>query len=276
MVSLACEEETASRCLFLVSSFQSFAVLLLLSPLLLLFAFIVVADKARTELFEGGGIAMILDGMQRFPWDANVQFKGNWLLASMASSYSGELGSQGAVEMVIAGMRACEEDYQVQTSGVRCLQNLIAGNTVNATARVPMTPEQLDNRARARAAGAIELIQSSLDRNPEDGQLQYRGNQLLERLKEVEEEKVKTVAETDKKLGRGASSARLVGGTFGASYLNLAALNKASSANEQYSPKAAGSNGDSTNTLGSARSAGGIPLAHAPSMAKSELVEEIQ
>jgi hypothetical protein len=226
------------------------------------------AEKARAELFNGGGITLVLDGMQRFPWDANVQMKANWLLASMASSYSGELGSQGAVEMVVAGMRACEEDYQVQTSGVRCLQNLIAGNTVN-TARaapdaggvvaplVPMSAEQLDNRARARAAGAIDLIQASLDRNPEDGQLQYRGAQLLERLKEVEEEKVKTVQETDKKLGRGASSARLVGP---GSFHTLASL----------SPRENNNNGNagSANTLGSARSGSG--LVGAPSMAKSE------
>jgi hypothetical protein len=150
---------------------------------------------------EGGGLSLVLDAMQRFPWDGNVQMKANWLIAIMASNYAAALGEQGAVEMAIAGMRACEEDYQVQTSGIRCLQNLITGNA--------------DNRARAKAAGAIKLLEDSLERNPEDGQLQYRGAALLERLNAVEAATVAKVAETDRKLKTGASSARLVGtGSF--------------------------------------------------------------
>jgi hypothetical protein len=159
------------------------------------------AERCRAEVVEGGGLSLVLDAMQRFPWDGNVQMKANWLIAIMASNYAAALGEQGAVEMAITGMRACEEDYQVQTSGIRCLQNLITGNA--------------DNRARAKAAGAIKLLEDSLERNPEDGQLQYRGAALLERLNAVEAATVAKVAETDRKLKTGASSARLVGaGSF--------------------------------------------------------------
>lgn len=160
-------------------------------------------ETARKQVAEGGGLNLVLDAIQRFPWDGAVQTKGYWLLAIMSAdaTYATELGGQGAVEMVIAGMRACEEDYQVQTSGVRCLQNLI-----NPSA---------ENRARAKAAGAVKLLQDALERNPEDGQLAYRGQVLLDKLTAVEESTVEKVLETDRKMSRGASSARLVGpGSF--------------------------------------------------------------
>jgi hypothetical protein len=76
------------------------------------------------------------------------------------------VGKQGGVEAIVSGMRACEESYQVQTQGVRCLQILVANNDAN--------------RARAKAAGAEELLTASLEKNPEDGQLQYRGTALLQ------------------------------------------------------------------------------------------------
>jgi hypothetical protein len=95
----------------------------------------------------------------------SARTKANWALANLAATYAEHIGKKGGVEAVIAGMTACAEAYQVQISGTRCLQNLI--NSCPA------------NLPRAKAAGAIELLKSSLEANPEDGQLQWRGTHLL-------------------------------------------------------------------------------------------------
>jgi hypothetical protein len=87
------------------------------------------------------------------------------------------VGKQGGVEAVVAGMRACPDSYQVQTSGTRCLQNLVAATDAN--------------RVRAKAAGATEMLSSALEANPEDGQLQWRGQQLLVRLNSLSEDDMK-------------------------------------------------------------------------------------
>lgn len=86
------------------------------------------AETARKQVAEGGGLNLVLDAIQRFPWDGAVQTKGYWLLAIMSADarYATELGGQGAVEMVIAGMRACEEDYQVSGACSRAICHLPA------------------------------------------------------------------------------------------------------------------------------------------------------
>lgn len=89
------------------------------------------AEKARADLYVQNGVASILAAMRLFNWDENVQTKANWLLAILAANYSDYLGKQGAVEIVVDGMRACEESYQVQISGTRCLQNLVGGHEGN-------------------------------------------------------------------------------------------------------------------------------------------------
>lgn len=109
------------------------------------------------------------------------QTKANWALANLAATYADYIGKKGGIEAVTAGMTACAEAYQVQISGTRCLQNLIQTSPINTH--------------RAKAAGAIALLRSSLEANPEDGQLQWRGNHLLQTLEAAPDAAPEVVAE---------------------------------------------------------------------------------
>lgn len=126
------------------------------------------SEENRSAVYVAQGVLAILGAMKVFAWDENVLTKGNWALANMAAGYSDYVGKQGGVEAVVAGMRACPEAYQVQISGARALQNLVTGSDAN--------------RVRAVHEGAQALLTEALERNPEDGQLQWRGQQLLEKL----------------------------------------------------------------------------------------------
>jgi hypothetical protein len=130
-------------------------------------------EENRATVYVSSGVLQVLAAMRLFGWDENVQSKGNWALANMAASYADYVGKQGGVEAVVAGMRACADSYAVQTSGARALQNLITGSDAN--------------KVRASKAGAEDLINDALERNPEDGQLQWRGQQVLVRLNSLTE-----------------------------------------------------------------------------------------
>ena len=158
-----------------------------------------------------------------------------------------ELTQRGAVELVVNGIRACPDSYQVLVSATKALTNLtatvhatppaetlaptvpvgtggvpdvVAGAATTTGARTRHSASSLggDSAAdgdvtiappggegdgggaatsqsstregsdvqsaasRAVAAGAIPLLTAALQRNKEDGQLQYRANQLLVRL----------------------------------------------------------------------------------------------
>jgi hypothetical protein len=125
-------------------------------------------EENRAAVYVAGGVIQILAAMKVFGWDENVQDKANWALANMAASYADYVGKQGGVEAVVAGMRACSDSYQVQVSGARALQNLVGGSEAN--------------KVRAAQCGAEQQLLDTLERNPEDGQLQWRGQQLLVRL----------------------------------------------------------------------------------------------
>lgn len=142
-------------------------------------------EDARAQVFVQGGLLQVLAAQRLFMYDENVQTKAAWALASISASYADHCGKQGAVEAVIAAMTNLPESYQVLTTAVRALQNLTLTSDVN--------------KARAKAAGCVKLIQEVLERNPEDGQLVWRGQELLKKLDEIDEE-------TEQKLSaRGAT-----------------------------------------------------------------------
>lgn len=128
-------------------------------------------EENRAAVYVGSGVIQILGAMKLFTWDENVQTKANWALANISASYADYVGKQGGVEAIVSSMQTCPDSYQVQISGTRALQNLITSSDIN--------------KVRAKQAGAMDLLQEALERNPEDGQLQWRGQQLLERLKSV-------------------------------------------------------------------------------------------
>jgi hypothetical protein len=128
-------------------------------------------EENRAQVYVQGGLLLVLSAMRIFTWDESVQTKACWALANLAASYADHCGKLGSVEAIVAGMKACSESYQVQIAGARALQNLVAASEAN--------------RARAVTAGAAALLQETLDRNPEDGQLQWRGQELQKKLAEV-------------------------------------------------------------------------------------------
>ena len=133
-------------------------------------------EENRAAVYVGSGVIQILAAMKLFTWDENVQTKANWALANIAASYADYVGKQGGVEAVVSNMRTCQDSYQVQISGTRALQNLIINSDTN--------------RVRAKQLGANELLEEALERNPEDGQLQWRGQQLLQRLGSLTEKDI--------------------------------------------------------------------------------------
>lgn len=154
---------------------------------------------ARADVARLGGDVLLLNAALRFPWVSAVQVKTNWLLAILAadSAASAALGAAGAVEVVLAGVQRHNTDYQVQVSGVRALQNLTANDASEA------------NLARALLGGAPGALEAAIQRFADDGQLVYRASALLTRLRTTNAAHAENVAADDRRLSRGASSARL-------------------------------------------------------------------
>jgi hypothetical protein len=125
-------------------------------------------EEARRVMFRENGIGKVLFGVRRFLWDEEVLANGFKALNALAADYPKECGAQGAVEVIVEGMSHCDTDYQVQVRGTTALSTLIREEA---------------NKDRARAAGADKVIVAALEANPEDGQMQWRGIQMLEALK---------------------------------------------------------------------------------------------
>lgn len=129
-------------------------------------------EVSREEFYKGGGLDTLLTTLESFPYVEEVQTRGCWVLAALASDHGEQVGDAGGVEAALGSLTACPESYQVTVAVVRALSNL-------CSAPPPHGPL---NVARVVKGGGLEALQSRLEENPSDGQLQWRGKQLMKKL----------------------------------------------------------------------------------------------
>lgn len=91
------------------------------------------------------------------------------LATSLAPFAAAALTEADLPAALLDAMRASDASYQIQSTGVRALLAVTAHH-------VPALKASLD-------AGASQVVRAALDTNPEDGQLQWRGMNLLDALK---------------------------------------------------------------------------------------------
>ena len=130
------------------------------------------AAEVREGAFAGGALGLALAAMARFAFVEELQARGCWVLGALAASYAGEVGEGGGLEACRAALQSCPEAYSVLAAAVRALTNLVA-------APAPAGPA---NAARAAALGLAGDLAASLEANPGDGQLQWKGRQLMGKL----------------------------------------------------------------------------------------------
>ena len=117
-----------------------------------------------------GAPQLIVEAMNTFPDDANVQLKSCWAIAGLSGDFADELCNIGAVVAILHALDRTE-DYSLRSVIIRCLSSLCQAG---ACARV------------ARSNDAQPKVQRVLDAHPDDGELVYRCQRLLHELKPVD------------------------------------------------------------------------------------------
>ncbi|CBJ30261.1 conserved unknown protein [Ectocarpus siliculosus] len=112
-------------------------------------------DRNRKLVVEGGGLILILNAMQTFPGHPKLQRQACWALLTLAANdeISRVIASEGGVGAIIAAMINNADDTSVQHFGCWALANVGWG--------------QADVQRFAREEGAIEVIQTAVQRFPE-------------------------------------------------------------------------------------------------------------
>ena len=126
------------------------------------------AEEVRQACFAASLLPTVLGLMAGFPYSDELQTRACWVLAAMAASYSAEIGASGGLEACVRALQTCPESYSLLTAVVRALTNLVTALPSNAP--------------KAVALGACSLLQTALADNSADGQLQWRGKQLISKL----------------------------------------------------------------------------------------------
>ena len=146
----------------------------------------------QKHVYQKGGFKALLRAMRTFLWHPMVQTKAFWAMGGIAGHFKDEIGAAGGVSALVDGMRANKDEYQVQVAAVRCMGVLVVGSRHNLIMCVGL--------------GAPALLQHVLDTNPSDGQLQWRGQQLMGQLGSLSEEEA---AEAQTYAGKRSLWARL-------------------------------------------------------------------
>lgn len=114
-----------------------------------------------------GGVELIAAALKKFMEDKRVAVKCGWSIVAMAADYSADLGDANVVELLVQAMQEQPANYDLQAIAVRALAILV---------------EDEANLRRARECGAAGRVQFVMDANPDDGQLIFRSQQLLDKL----------------------------------------------------------------------------------------------
>eukprot|EP01138_Halocafeteria_seosinensis_P006295 gb/GECG01006436.1/.p1 GENE.gb/GECG01006436.1/~~gb/GECG01006436.1/.p1 ORF type:complete len:686 (+),score=159.41 gb/GECG01006436.1/:1-2058(+) len=125
------------------------------------------SEEIRQRIVNYDGIKKSRVAARRHIWSDDVQFKAFWLWAALSADYPKELGENNIIDAIVEGMVKCETDYLTQSQAVKALQGIL---------RLEM------NRVRAVRLGTTKRIFHALENNIDDGELQWRGMQLLEGL----------------------------------------------------------------------------------------------
>lgn len=147
----------------------------------------------RRRIVEHDGIKKSKVAAKRHIWSDAVQFKAFWLWSALGADYPKELGEQDIIDSILEGMVKCETDYLTQSQAVKAFQAIL---------RLEM------NRVRAVRLGTVKRIFQALENNIDDGELQYRGMQLLEGLERGSSANIREKVVSRTQSGAGMESMR--------------------------------------------------------------------
>jgi hypothetical protein len=107
--------------------------------------------------------------MEAHLWEDELQLKAIWALLAFAPSYAVQIGEKGGIRALTLCMYKNKTNHDIQVGAIKLLSLL----TIEPT---------LTNLQRARDANAARIVKTVIQAHIEDGTLQFRGINLLERL----------------------------------------------------------------------------------------------
>ncbi|KAA0157688.1 hypothetical protein FNF29_00263 [Cafeteria roenbergensis] len=127
------------------------------------------SESSAAEAVAAGLPGLLSEALRSHRWTEDVVEAAIRLATSLAPFAAADLTEADLPAALLDAMRASDASYQIQSTGVRALLAVTAHH-------VPALKASLD-------AGASQVVRAALDTNPEDGQLQWRGMNLLDALK---------------------------------------------------------------------------------------------
>jgi hypothetical protein len=141
-------------------------------------ASVVESDEAATaQAVTSAAPAALVEVLRKHKWSeraVEASIRAGIALAPFAAA---ECTDAGLLEALVAAMSASDSSYSVQSTAVRLI---LAITTTHPEALRP-----------ALDAGAAEAVRTAIDSNPDDGQLQWRGMNVLDALKPGQGEEVR-------------------------------------------------------------------------------------
>jgi hypothetical protein len=159
-------------------------------------------EEVRAEVMTHKGAERLALAMKRHSWDEDLCAGACMAMTALSADHAKECGAAGAVQRILAVMTTNASSYQVQTRGTQALTALTKGYPPNLKIA-------LDNNALA-------VVRAALDANPEDGQLQWRGMNLLDALRpgQGEEIRVRALERSFSSFMKRKDSKAQMGGSF--------------------------------------------------------------
>jgi hypothetical protein len=144
----------------------------------------------------------LADVLHKHKWDEEIAAAAIRATEAIAPFGSSEFMGSTLVEALLSAMTASDEAHQIQSTGVRALLALTHSH-----------PPLLHT---ALSAGALEVVKAAVDSAPDDGQLQWRGMNLLDALRPGLGDTVrkKALARSFSSFLRRKDSKSLMGGSF--------------------------------------------------------------
>lgn len=128
-----------------------------------------LAEENRKIVADAGGLDLITAAMGKGVWEEEFLLWAFRALLVMAPGYPLEIGANGGIKNIVNAMYHNKTVHDLQVAGVKLLSLLtLEPAGTNATL--------------AREANAVRIVKEVVAAHSDDGQLAYRGINLLERL----------------------------------------------------------------------------------------------
>jgi len=135
------------------------------------------AEERAAEAVAAGFPALLADSLRRHRWQEPAAEAGIRAVLAFGPLAAAPCTAAEVVQALLDVMRASDASHQIQSTGVRAIHCL--------------TSQHAPALRAALEDGAVPIVRAAIDTNPEDGQLQWRGMNLLDALKPGQGEDVR-------------------------------------------------------------------------------------